>query len=137
MKAKVTISRNSHDMVRISFRDVASGIEFAEASMTVEAYGYAITGLSEQEADLEVRGLEYVGKQRVTESREIVCPLKTYDRKELSAWLSDHAQEEGWLVSTYLGSQSSVKYKDEGSILRYSVTKYVDETGKKKPSVEG
>lgn len=126
MKAKVTISRNSRDVVCITFRDEASGIQFAEASMTVEAYGYAITGLAEQDADLEVRGLEYVGKQRITESREIVCPIKTYDRKALSEWLSENAQEDGWLVSTYLGSQKSVTYKDDGAVLRYSVTRYVD-----------
>jgi citrate lyase gamma subunit len=125
MKAKVTISRSSDDMVRIRFEDQASGIEFAIVSMSVEAFGYAITGLSEQDAALEVRGLEHVGKTRVTERRQIECPLNAYDRSELSKWLMDHAKEDGWFVNTYLGSQSSVCRQDGKTILNYTVTKYV------------
>jgi hypothetical protein len=127
MKAKVTISRASDDRVRIRIRDEASGIEFAEVSLTVEAYGYAITGLSEQEAELSVRGLEWVGKKRVTESRQKVCPLDTCDKDKLSKWLQENAQEEGWILSTYLGSQSSTSRAScGGTLLRYSVTKYVE-----------
>lgn len=125
MKAKVTISRSSDDKVRICFTDAASGIEFAEVAMELEAYAQAITGLAYVEGDLEVRGLEWVGKRRITERREVVCPLKTYDIKKLSEWLRDNAQEDGWLVSSYLGSQSSIQHTGEGTLLRYSVTKYV------------
>ena len=126
MKAKVTISRSSDDIVRIRIRDVASGVEFAEIGLTVEAYGYAITGLSEQEGELEVRGLERVGKKRITEPRTIACPINSYDKNLLGAWLKENAQEDGWIVSTYLGSQSSVSHEEGKTILRYSVTKYVD-----------
>jgi len=127
MKAKVTISRSSDDKVRIRFRDEASGIEFAEASLTIEGFGWAITGLAEQDADLSVRGLEWVGKRRITEPRKVVCPLNTHDKKVLEAWLRENAQEDGWLVSTNLGWQTSVSYVDGATVLRYSVTKYVDE----------
>jgi hypothetical protein len=126
MKAKVSISRSSDDTVRIRIRDEASGIEFAEVSLTVEAYGYLITGLSDQEADLQVRNLQFVGKTRISEQRQIECPLSTYDKSELSQWLKENAQEEGWIVSTYLGSQSSVTWNNGKATLRYSVTKYVD-----------
>jgi hypothetical protein len=126
MKAKVTISRASDDKVRIRIRDEASGIEFAEVSLSIEAYGYVVTGLSEQPADLEVRGLQWVGKKRISEPRRIVCPLDTYNKEALSAWLEENGQEEGWLVSTYLGSQKSVSRTPEGTVLNYSVTKYVD-----------
>ena len=125
MKAKVTISRCSDDTIRIRFEDIASSIEFAEVTMTPEAFGSAITGLSSQDAELEVRGLQFVGKQRINELRQIECPLKTYDRKEMENWLRDNAQEDGWMVNTYLGSQSSIKHKDGKTILNYSVTKYV------------
>ena len=125
MKAKVTISRSSDDKVRICLTDAASGIEFAEVAMELEAYAQAITGLSYVEGDLEVRGLEWVGKRRITEKREVVCPLKSYDRNELSKWLRDNAQEDGWLVSSYLGSQNAIHQTPQGTLLRYSVTKYV------------
>lgn len=127
MKAKVTISRGSDGKVRISFEDTVSHIEFATVALSVEAFGHAVTGLSMQEGELEVHGLEFVGKRRVTEQRQIVCPLKTYNTSELQAWLTDNAQEEGWLLSTYLGSQSSMSSVDGGTLLRYSVTKYIND----------
>jgi len=126
MKAKVTISRASDDRVRIRIRDEVSGIDFAEVSLTVEAYGYAVTGLSEQPGELEVRGLQWIGKKRITEPRQIVCPLDTYNRDALEAWLQENGKEDGWLVSTYLGSQRSVSRVPEGTLLNYSVTRYVD-----------
>jgi DNA helicase TIP49 (TBP-interacting protein) len=126
MKAKVSISRGSDDKVRIRIRDVESSIEFAEVALTMESYGYVITGLSEQEAELEVRGLQWVGKRNVTEQRIIECPLNSYNRDELRAWLRENAQENGWMLSDYLGSQDSVTRKGDKTILRYSVTKYVD-----------
>lgn len=125
MKAKVTISRASDHLVRISIRDESSGIYFAEAALTVEAFGYAITGLAEQEAELTVRGLQWVGKQRITENRTIECPLDTYKREELARWLEANAQEDGWMIDSYLGSQGSVTRRDDVTILKYSVTKYI------------
>lgn len=125
MKCKVTISRDNHDTVRISIVDDASGIEFVEAHMDCATFGMCITGMSYQEAKLEVRGLEWVGKKRVTENRSIVCPLETYKTDELSAWLKENAKEDGWLVSTYLGTRGSVQRTEAGTLLRYTVTKYV------------
>lgn len=127
LKAKVTVSRSSDDLIRIRFRDEASGIQFAEARMTLEEFALAVTGLAEREAELEVTGLQYVGKRRVTEQRSIVCPLDAYNKDKLEEWLKENAQEEGWLLNSYLGSQGSVSTRDGVTILRYSVTKYVDE----------
>jgi len=62
----------------------------------------------------------------VEESRKVLCPLKTYRKTDLEEWLSKNAQEEGWILNNYLRSQSSVTHTEEGTILRYSVTKYVN-----------
>ena len=125
MKAKVTISHSSDDLIRIRFRDEASGIEFAEVAMTPENFGYAITNLADRVGDLEVRGLAYVGKKCVTEPRQIECPLNTYSREELQGWLKSNAQEDGWILDSYLGSQSSVDRKGGKIVLNYRVTKYI------------
>lgn len=127
MMAKVTISRGSDEVVRIRITDEVSRVEFAVLSMTVEQYGYAITGLSGQLVDLKVRGLEYVGKRRITEPRKIVCPLDTFSKAELSQWLRENAQEDGWLLSDYLGSQNSIVRRNGATELNYTVTKYIDE----------
>ena len=115
-------------MVRIRIEDAASGIEFVVASMEPDAFGKCVTGLSCQSAKLHVRGLEYVSMRRITEKRHIYCPINTFDRKTLEAWLKSVAQEDGWLLDSSLGSQDSISTASprDGVILRYGVTKYVD-----------
>ena len=134
MKAKVTISRGSDDRVRIRFRDVSSGVDFVTVSLSAEAFGFAVTGLSEQEGEMEVRGIQWVGKRCITERRSIECPLDTYNKEQLSEWLRCNAQEDGWLLSSYLGSQSSITRAGGKTILNYSVTKYVDQTETEQPA---
>ena len=127
MKAKVTISRSSDDIVRISFKEEKSGISFAEVKMTPHDFAMALTGLSMIEADLEVKGLQHVGKTRVIECREIYYPFNTHNREKMSAWIRENDGGDGWFVNDYLGSQSSIERKGNGYLLRYSVYKYVNE----------
>lgn len=129
LKARVSITRSSLGRVHLRIKDVASGVEFAIVSMTVENFGNAVTGFACQEGDLEVRGLQWVGKTCVTEPRSIECPLDTHSRERLAQWLQANAQEDGWLLSTYLGSQSSIVRKNGVTTLNYHVTKYVDSGG--------
>ena len=124
MKASVSISKTNGDVVRIRLRDKASGIEFAVAEMSVEAFGHAITGLAEQPADIEVRGLQWVGMNRHSERRSIEYTGQRSDRKLMSEWLAENAKEDGWIVDTYLGSQGSVVHLDGKTILNYRVTRY-------------
>jgi hypothetical protein len=44
----------------------------------------------------------------------------------LEQWLQDNAQEEGWIIDHYLGSQSSIDHMDGKTFLNYSVHKYVE-----------
>jgi len=125
----VSIGRVSDGLIRIEIRDELSRARFVEASMSPEAFANAVTGLAAQDAELEVRGLEYVGKRKVTEQRQIVCPLEWRARHEYEQWLIENAPVDGWILDTYLGAQDSVKSSDDGGcILRYSVYKYVEES---------
>ena len=133
MKVKFSFGRDSRDVIRVRIRDEASGIEFVSLEMTPHDALLAITGMSEMDAECEVHGLQYVGKTRVTELRTIECPLDPYDRKALAEWLKANAQEDGWIVQTYLGSQNSVRRLGDKTLLQYSVRKYVEtETPKDK-----
>ncbi len=129
IKAKITISKTSGGSdgptVAVTLTDDLSGISFFRGEMSLHNYAECITGLGNVEIDAEVRGLEYVGMKRVTESREIECPLLDYKRDVLSRWLSDNAQEEGWLVNSYLGGQGQVIRERDKTILRYHATKYI------------
>lgn len=126
----ITISKPQGGMrepcITVNIEDQISGIHFVEASFTLSAFMEALTGLGSVKGNAEVFGLEFVGLKRVSEDRTINCPLSVYDgREKLEQWLEQNGQEEGWLVSTYLGSKTSVRHAENGCILRYSVTKYV------------
>lgn len=128
----ITISKPQGGMrepcITVNIKDRVSGIHFVEARFTLSDFMEALTGLGSVKGTAEITGLEYVGLKRVCEDRSINCPLSVYEgRDKLETWLANNGQEEGWLVSTYLGSQTSVKHAENGCILRYSVTKYVFE----------
>ena len=125
IKAELGISRNSSGVITIRLADEASRVGFVEVSVTPEQFALAITGLCLSDVDVTCRGLDVVGKTVVKGRREIFCPIKSYDKKVFEQWLTDNAQEEGWKLSVYLGSQGSITYKDDGATLRYSVYKYV------------
>lgn len=95
--------------------------------MSLHEYAECITGLGHVPLAAEVRGLEYIGMKRVSERRSIECPLTCHNRKELEIWLEQNAQEEGWLLNTYLGAQDSVGHRNGKTVLNYTVTKYVKE----------
>lgn len=129
MKIQATLSMafRGGDGVNIRIRDNTSRIEFVDVLIGHAEFSRALSALQERPLiECEVRGLQYVGKQSVTERRSIECPLDTYDREEMSSWLKENAQEDGWILSAYLGSQSSIDRKSGKTILNYSVTKYVE-----------
>ena len=126
---KLTISRpqrsDGRKYISLTITDEISRIQFLDAEIELGAFAEALTGLAYVPMEGELRGLEHIGKTRVTEKREVVCPLNCFDRAELAAWLAENAQESGWTVNTYLGSQGSVRsHESGGQTLRYSVTKY-------------
>lgn len=122
----IQICRSSDNFVRIRFEDNTSHTKFAEAKLSLEQFAEAVTGMYVSDVEIEVRGLEYVGKQKVSERRSVFCPLNGYKKEELRDWLIENCQEDGWFINSYLGSQSSVKSVDGGTQLNYAVYKYVD-----------
>jgi len=129
LAGKLTISRRSDDRIYIQIRDEASRNKFVEVEVTPELFGLAVTGLAEVGCRFGVSGLEVVGMQKQTERRKAVCPLKSYDRDKLRAWLQENCAEDGWYIDGYLGSQGSVVSTDEGSILNYNVFRYMPKAG--------
>jgi len=101
INAKITISRPSYGSgkkaISITITDEESRVRFFDGEMSYESFIEALTGMGECPVDATVRGLEFIGKQRINEPRTIECPLNTYKKDELENWLSENAQEEGWL----------------------------------------
>lgn len=130
LEGKITITRPSYgddrEKIRISIRDNSSVSEFLEIEMGYAEFALAVTGLSHVSMTFKARGLENVGKKRIREKRSIICPLSSCcSRDELRTWLEENGKEEGWEVLSYLGSQTSIKMTEEGTVLNYSVEKYI------------
>ena len=127
MKANVTISRCSDNKVYISLEDDLSGVKFVEVALALEDYAMLITGCAYVEGEVSYNNLSAVGKIEVSEKRSVNCPHSAWtDKTVLSNWLKENCKEEGWTISTYLGSQGSVKSVEGGCVLNYTVYKYVD-----------
>lgn len=126
INTKITITRSSSDEIKLRVRDEASRLEFLEIRLTPHDFAMALTGLSEVKCEsAAVTGLENVGKTKITENRSVLCPLDTHSKEELADWLIQNAQEPGWILSPYLGSQRSVQYEGDRRRLNYVVYKYV------------
>jgi len=126
---RLSIGFRSGECVNIRIEDKTSGVEFVDATISYEQFTAALSSLQSRPfLECEVRGLEWVGKKRITEKRRIECPLDTHDREKMREWLEVNGQEPGWITSTYLGSQSSVEYnhKNKKNFLNYTVTKFID-----------
>lgn len=116
--------------IRLSIRCANSAVTFLELTIDSQAWVDAQFGQAGVPALGEIRKLDVVGKRRITETRSAVCPERLYDKNALQSWLVDHCQESGWILDTYLGSQSSIVYQQDGTVLlNYRVCKWVDELG--------
>ena len=123
---EIGITRDNRGVYYIRLEDSASSRQFVEVKLTAKQFAEAVTGLYVADVEMSVQHLDKVGKQRVRESRQVLCPLDTYDKDTLAQWLRDNCQEEGWMVEAYLGSQNSIKSVDGGKLLNYAVIKFVD-----------
>lgn len=131
IKTSLSITRATSregDKISIELQCESSRTHFFKMDLTPEDFALAITGLYLSGQDATVAGLANVGKERVRETRSIICPLTTYKTNELEDWLRENGKEEGWIVDSYLGSQKSKESLpgNAGQRLNYAVHKFVE-----------
>lgn len=122
----MSITRSNHDKVNIEIQCGTSLAHFVNVELTLEQFAFLITGRHQSDLKMQVNNLDCVGKQRIREDRQVLCPHKSYYRDKLTEWLKENCQGDGYILNTYLGSQTSVKHVDNGVLLNYSVMKFVD-----------
>lgn len=126
IKGEILCARTNQNKIHIEVQCSSSRAKFLDIELTPEQFGQLVTGLHLSDITLKVDKLDIVGKKKVAETRSVECPLDSISRESKEKWIIDNCQEEGWTVSPYLGSQSSVKYVDDKTILNYHVYKYID-----------
>lgn len=128
-KGNITISRPSNfdgtDVIRIVVRDEKSRVTFLELEIDPALFAMSLTGRSEQECNFELYKTEFVGKTKVTEKRQLTLPFNSYDKEQIVSYMKENCQEEGWSVNYYIGSQNSVVYISNTTVVNYHVYKYI------------
>lgn len=133
-------SSRSDDGVELTVEDNTSGITFLTIKMTLEEYGNLISTTGQVRLEAELRGLENLGKNHEMQPRTAVVPKDVADAAyalthseqapALRKWMEANLQEEGWHISTYLGSRDSIKWggpiygKPEGLAEKPTTVKY-------------
>lgn len=126
MKATATLSRTNRGTVVMTLEDNVSHIDFVEFEMDMAEFGKFVSGSGSATCNASVQGFDKLGKRKVTEDRSILFPVRIYDVDKLEAWLRDNVSEEDWTVNYSLRSQGSIVGQDNGILLNYTVTRYVD-----------
>lgn len=125
----VSLTRDNHCMYTLQVGDESSNTPIVKIRLTGEQFAFMVTGMYMSELKAECSNhLDRVGKKKIRESRSVVFP-KDYpgNREDKELFIRDTCQESGWIVDSYLRSQSSVSYKGGETILNYSVYKFVSE----------
>lgn len=121
----ISCCRDNHNRIHIEVKCDASNVRFLDIHLSAEQFGKLVTGAYLSEIPVTVNQLDKVGLSKVVESRSVIYPKEFGNRDEQEQFIKDNCQEEGWIVSPYLRSQTSVKTVKGMTTLNYSVYKYV------------
>ena len=123
-----SIVRTSNDEIKITLYDDDAVIEFAKATLSLESFALAITGLSHVKCGIDIHGLDKVGTIMESKHHVFELPCECYDENRV--W---HAIEEakktcpeGWVPDTYFGSQNSFFMSGDKSMARCVIRRYVE-----------
>lgn len=99
IEGKITISRITSNSprgswIRISLEDKNSHIHFVELDIDFKQFGMAVTGRGSQPCDMELRGLEFLGKTAENKTEFVLLRRKRNEEWENS--LFDNYEIDGW-----------------------------------------
>lgn len=130
LTGKITISRvtsNEGGYIEVRLEDDNSGCQFASFKMSLEDFGAAVTGQGYMHGELEVRGLDKVGKYH--EMKPLIFEVKdSYGAKDEAARECQKHADEGWIADGYYSSQGSIQHSKDGKTYAHGVQRrWVDD----------
>jgi hypothetical protein len=131
-KAELSISRPSYGdgrkKISILVNDSEARIEFLEIEIDLEAFSECITGLGHCDCEMEVRGLQNVGKkiENMPIVFEVPKELRYKGKCDGVNMLAEKATPAGWKCSMYFGSQTSFFSKDDKYFARTTASRWVE-----------
>jgi hypothetical protein len=125
-KAAITILLSKEGM-KIELHDQDASITFAEIFLDTVQTCQALSRLGYTGCEIELRGLDRVGKKMEHKKIEFEIPEGYYKRshkKDLET-LAEKACPEGWISSNYFNSQDSFFIKDGKRYARTTIRRWV------------
>lgn len=132
MKGNITILVDGRG-VTIEVKDESSGIRFLKINLSAEQFMAGLGRLANVECDMDVCGLDLIGKTRETGKHEFKIPAELYNRRyKEQGYFNKTVQElaqsqlnDGWIADSYFGSQSSFFKKDGEQWARVTIRRWV------------
>jgi len=121
------------DYTRLEIQDRKSGITFVTAQLTPEQLCQALSRLAHTTIEIEVSGLENVGKAYEIKDFEFeVDPKIEYgmykkDQEEKLIKLAESKCPKGWYINTYFHSQNSFEKRNGVTYARTHIYRWVED----------
>ena len=128
IQGKITISLTRSDGVAvINLRDKNASIGFAEVEMTPLQFYKALSGLAGVDCDIELGGLDKLGKMMEHKYLEFKMPPSDYHNREAIAIQEaiNKCPKDGWIADGYFRSQNSFFRKDGEEWARCTIRRWV------------
>lgn len=135
MKIKGNISiLIGREVTRIEIKDSDAATHFLEIQLNPDQLARILSRESRVECEMDVRGLDRIGKKHENESfvfeipEEINAISRHHNRDLYNKNLKDHAQtllSDGWIADGYFGSQGSFFEKDGKKWARTTIRRWI------------
>jgi len=112
------------EYIKISIRDENACVGFVEVNMGLANFAKAVTSL-QVPCEIEVRGLEKVGKKHEHKTFEFKIADTIHDRNENAIKEIKKICPKGWEPDLYFSSQNSFFYKDGEYFARTTIRRWV------------
>lgn len=133
MKGKITICRTEGQKgswMSLTVVDEASGVQFVDIKIEMEAFAYLLSGLARQECEFELRNAENVGKKKWSKTVQVPLPDATGKEefiKEVKRSLEDgNFLVGGWRVNDYECESNSHRKNYTKKLFSVTIYKYED-----------
>ena len=131
MKGNITILVDGNG-ARIEVEDESSGIRFLKINLSAEQFMACLGRLVNVECDINVRGLDLIGKTLEVGKHEFKIPDELHDHRHNPDYFDKAAQglaqiqlTDGWIADSYFGSQGSFFKKDGEQWARVTIRRWV------------
>ena len=125
LEGKISILIN-RDETTIEIEDESANVKFVKVKLTPEQLSAALSRQISIECELEVKGLEKIGKVHENKTFEFEIP-ETIPTRGNQLELQKIAQSQlsdGWIADAYFGSQNSFFKKDGKQYARVTIRRW-------------